>query len=62
MHGLERKYMPIRRSGGPRKAVWMTYKARRAVVNKRRVFARHEESRISRTGDVRRPTGMRLER
>ena len=44
MHGLERKYVPIRRSGGPRKAVWMTYKARRAVINKRRVFARHKDS------------------
>ena len=29
--------------GGPRKAVWMTYKARRAVINKRRVFARHKD-------------------
>ena len=44
MRDLERRYVPVRKSVGPKKAVWMTYRARRAVINKRKVFARHRDS------------------
>ena len=40
MRDLEKKFVPVKKSKGPRKAVWMTYRARRAVINKRKVFAR----------------------
>ena len=43
MRDLEKKYVPVKKSKGPRKAVWMTYKARIAVMNKRKVFARHKD-------------------
>ena len=41
---LERRYVPVRRKGGLKKAVWMTYRARKAVINKRKVFAKHKNS------------------
>jgi hypothetical protein len=44
MRDLERKYVPVKKGGGSRKAVWMTFRARRAVINKRKVFARHKDS------------------
>ena len=44
MRDLERRYAPVRKWGGPKKAVWMNYRARRAVINKRKVFARHRDS------------------
>ena len=43
LRDLERRFVPVRKSGGPRKAVWMTYKARKAVMNKRKVFAKHKD-------------------
>ena len=44
MHDLERKYVPVKKGGGYKKAVWMTFRAKRAVINKRKVFARHKDS------------------
>ena len=44
MRDLERRYVPIRKRVGSKKAVWMNYRARRAVTDKRRVFARHRDS------------------
>ena len=44
LRDLERRYVPVRKSGGPKKAVWMTYKARKAVMNMRKVFAKHKDS------------------
>ena len=44
MRDLERRFVPVRKSKGPRKAVWMTYRARKAGINKRKVFARHKDS------------------
>ena len=44
MCDLERRFIPVKRSGGPRKPMWMTYGARRAVINKRKVFAKHKDS------------------
>ena len=40
MRDLERRYVPVRRRGGPKKPMWMTYGARRAVINKRK-FSRN---------------------
>ena len=39
MRNLERRYVPVKRRDGFKKAVWMTYRARRAVINKIKVFA-----------------------
>ena len=44
MCSLERRYVPVRRGGGSRKPMWMTYGARRAVINKTKVFAKHKDS------------------
>ena len=44
MRDLERRYVPVRRRGGPKKPMWMTYGVRRAVINKRKVFAKHKDS------------------
>ena len=44
MRDLERKYVPVKKGGGSKKAVWMTFRAKRAVINKRKVFARHKDS------------------
>ena len=43
MRDLERRYVPVRRRGGSKKPMWMTYGARRAVINKRKVFAKHKD-------------------
>ena len=43
MRELERRYVPVRRRG-PKKPMWMTYGARRAVINKRKVFAKYKDS------------------
>ena len=42
MRDLEKRFVPVMMSGGPKKAVWMTYiyRARRAVIDKKKVFAR----------------------
>ena len=44
LRDLARKFVPVRKNRGPRKAVWMTYKARKAVMNERKVFAKHKDS------------------
>jgi hypothetical protein len=40
MRDLERRFVPVKKERGPRKA---TYRTRRAVINKRKVFAKYKD-------------------